>query len=278
MPTLRPAAPTALAILLALSACSSGSGPTSGPAPAAAEASEAEWQALAVRRTESLPGAARISVGEITLLGDPWELQTTVDLDLAISELIVAGLLRRADVELVERRRFAVAAEAERRGQTRSGAAPAAGVSPGAEFVLSGTWSSIGLDSAYLDLRLTHAEGGSVATSWRTATANDADPTGLTRTVIGSLLGALDQMGRRPAWNDPQGGTAPASYNGTGISGRSVEAFLRGLAAEDQWKWEDARRGYRSALADGGTAFVEAAAALARTARLRNGGTLGASQ
>lgn len=278
MPTPRNFAPTALATILAFSACSGGGGPAATANPTPANASEAEWQALAAPRPDPLPGAARVSVAEITLLGNTWGLQSSVDLSLGVSELIVTGLLRRADVELVERRRFAVAAEAERRGLARAAGAPSAGISPGAEFVLSGTWASVGLDSAYLDLHLTDAEGGGVVTSWRTATANDADPAGLTRTIVGSLLGALEDMGRRPAWNDPEGDTAPASYRATAISSRAVEAFLRGLAAEEAWKWEAARRGYQAALAEGGDTFVEAASALARTARLRNGGTLGASE
>jgi hypothetical protein len=275
MPSPRSFVPPALAAALVLSACSAGSGPAATPAPA--NASESEWQTLATPRPESVDGAARISVSEITLLGDPWDLQSATDLSLGISELIVTGLLRRADVNLVERRRFAVAAEAERRGQVRPAGAPAAGVSAGAEFILSGTWATLGLDSAYLALSLTDAESGAVLTAWRTATANDADPTALTRTVIGSLLGALHDMGRRPAWHDPDGDTAPASYHATSVSLGAVDAFLRGLSAEERWDWEGARRGYQAALAQGGNAFVEAAAALARTGRLRNGGTLGAS-
>ena len=249
-----------------------------GTDPTPANGSEAEWQALAVPRPAPLPGAARVSVAEITLLGSSWGLQSNVEISLGVSELIVTGLLRRADVELVERRRFAAAADAERRGLARPAGTPAAGVSPGAEFVLSGSWASVGLDSAYLDLHLTDAEGGGVVTSWRAATANDAGPASLTRTIVGSLLAALDDMGRRPAWTDPDGDTAPASYRESEISSRAVEAFLRGLAAEEEWKWEAARRGYQAALAEGGDSFVEAASALARTARLRNGGTLGASE
>jgi len=268
MPTPRSSVPSALGAALVLAACSGGSGPATTPAPT--NASEAEWLSLA--------GAARVSVSGITLLGDPWDLQSSTDLSLGISELIVTGLLRRADVNLVERRRFAVAAEAERLGQARPAGAPAAGVSAGAEFMLSGSWSSLGLDSAYLDLSLTDAQSGSVVTSWRTATADDADPTALTRTIIGSLLTALDDMGRRPEWRDPDGDTAPASYRGTSISLAAVDAFLRGLSAEERWNWEGARRGYLAALAEGGSEFVEAAAALARTGRLRNGGTLGASE
>ena len=100
----------------------------------------------------------------------------------------------------------------------------------------------------------------------------------MTRTIIGSLLTALDDMGRRPEWRDPDGDTAPASYRGTPVSLAAVDAFLQGLSAEEQWDWEGARRGYQAALDRSGSAFVEATAALARTGRLRNGGTLGASE
>ena len=276
MPTPRALIPSALAAVLVLSACSGGGGPAARPAPA--NASEAEWRSLATARLEPLAGAARVSVSEITLLGDVWDLPSGVDIGLGISELVVTGLLRRADVNLVERRRFAAAAAAERRGQARSAAAPAAGVSAGAEFVLSGTWASLGMDSAYLDLSLTDAQSGAVVKAWRSSTAKDADPTALTRTIIGSLLTALDEMGRRPQWRDPAGDTAPPSYRATSVSLTAVSAFLRGLSAEERWDWEGARRGYQAALAQSGSAFVEAAAALARTGRLRNGGTLGASE
>jgi hypothetical protein len=51
---------------------------------------------------------------------------------------------------------------------------------------------------------------------------------------------------------------------------------MAGLEAEERWDWEGARRGYQAALA-AAPGFLEAEAALARAARLRNGGTLGAN-
>ena len=65
------------------------------------------------------------------------------------------------------------------------------------------------------------------------------------------------------------------AYQPSEISIQDVERFLRGLAAEELWNWEGARRSYEAATASPG--FLEAEAALARTARLRTGGTLGES-
>jgi len=271
-------APMALTALIAFSACSGASGPARTPRPAPRTASEAEWREMALPRTQAMPGAARVSVGKIELLGGGWGMSTSLDPSFGVTELVVAGLLRRADVNFVERRRFEAAATAERQQRPRPAAAPAAGVSPGAEFILSGSWSSVGLDSAYLDLRLTVPRTGAVVTSWRAATADDADPTSLARRVVGSLLQALDDMDRRPAWSDSERGSAPSSYQATTISIAAVEAFMRGLASEERWDWEGARMGYQAALARSGGRFPEASAALARTARLRSGGTLGVSQ
>jgi len=266
----------ALILAPVLSSCGGG-GPAPSPATPSAAASEEAWRALATPRPEPLAGAPRVAVGALMLLDDPWKLNSPVDLSLGLSELVVTGLLRRRDVVLVERRRFAAAAERERRGLPRAPGSPPAGVSPGAEFVLSGTWARLGLDSAYLELRLTDVQTGTVAKTWRAATANDADPVALARTVVGSLLSALDAMGRRPAWADPHPEAAPPGYRPSGIPPAAVAAFLRGLAAEERWAWEGARRAYEAAIKAGGGAFFEAASALARTARLRMGGTLGAS-
>ncbi|NJD18978.1 MAG: hypothetical protein FIA95_06815 [Gemmatimonadetes bacterium] len=192
-----------------------------------------------------------------------------------MSELVAAGLLRRRDVQYVERRRFAAAAEAERRGAARPEGAPPAGVSPGAQYVLTATWASVGLDSAFVDLRLADAQSGAVAASWRGATAPDADPVAVARRIVSGTLSALGSLGARPARQDPVEGAAPAAYRPSGVSAAALASFFQGLAAEESWSWERARAGYQSALAGAGPSFLEAAAALARTARLRNGGALG---
>lgn len=270
-----PKASILIAATATMAACAGGA-PSSGPAPVAS-ASEAEWQALATPRPEPLPGSARVTVGEIRLMGsDPWDLEAAVDVPLGMSELVAAGLLRRRDVHFVERRRFAIASERERRGLPRPPGAPAAGVSPGAELLLTGTWASLGLESAYLELRLTDVETGDVVRSWRTATPNDPDPAALARVAVGGLMEALGEMGRRPEWTDPRPESAPTTYQATSVPTAAVESFLRGLAAEERWSWDGALGGYRAAAAVA-AGFFEAEVALARAARLRMGGTLGQS-
>jgi hypothetical protein len=216
-------------------------------------------------------------VGEVRILGTPGWSTEPAELGLGMSELVAAGLLRRRDVQFVERRRFAAAVEAERRGVARPAGAPPAGVSPGAQYVLSATWASVGLDSAYVDLRLADAQSGAVVGSWRGATAPDADPVAVARRVVAGTLSALERLGARPAWQDPEALAAPAAYRASGVSAAAASSFFRALSAEETWDWERARTGYQSALAAAGPSFVEAAAALARAARLRNGGTLGSS-
>jgi len=266
--------PHLLASLL-LAGCAAGGG-GAGPSTAAPRASEAEWASLATPRPEPLTGAPRVSVGEIGVLGTPSWSTSPVETGLGMSELIAAGLLRRRDVHFVERRRFAAAAEAERTGAVRPQGAPAAGTSPGAQYVLSATWAALGLDSAYVDLRLADAQSGGVVATWRGATAPDADPVAVARRVVAGALSALDGLGARPSWQDPEAAAAPPVYRASGVSASAVSSFFEGLAAEETWSWERARMGYQAALSEGGPSFVEAAAALSRTARLRNGGTLGA--
>lgn len=216
-------------------------------------------------------------MGAVELLGAKWDAVPGVTWTLGVSELVTAGLLRRQDVVFVERRRFEAAVEAARRGEARPRGAPEPGVSPGAEFIATATWASVGLDSAYLDLRVTDAETGSVVSTWRLATANDADPAALARSVVSAVLAALDAVGRLPVWTDPEADAAPGSYRSSGVPLTAVRFFLRGLAEEERWNWEGARVAYQSALTVDGAPFHEARAALARTARLRMGGTLGAN-
>ncbi len=141
-----------LALIPLASACASGG----APAPAALRpASEAEWQALLRARPAARPGSPRISIGTINLSDErPWSLDATIPVAVGFQELVGAGLLRREDVQFVERRRFAEAAERERRGLPRPAGAPPVGSSPGVEMILTGTLSPMLGDSAYLDLRL----------------------------------------------------------------------------------------------------------------------------
>ena len=240
----------------------------------AAAVGESVWRTLADPRPSALDGAVRVSVGQVELPESlSWGLGSSVSPALGFSDLVATGLLRRADIQFVERRRFGAAAELARRGALPSGS-PQPGVSPGPEFILSVTWSSFGMADAYLDMRLANSETGVIEKSWREVTPSNAGPVGLARVVVGSLVEALAGMGRAPVWSDPVANAAPAEFRSAGVSGPGIVAYLEGLAAEERWDWEGARRGYQSALASDGGLF-EAGVALPRTARLRLGGTLG---
>jgi hypothetical protein len=265
-----PGSGIATSLVLALWSCAS-PGVGSGGA-----ATDAEWLDLATPRPVPLPGAPRVALGSIEAAGPlPWELATPVPLDLGLSELVVAGLLRRRDVEFVERRRFAAAAEAERSGRPRGPRAPPVGVSRGAELTAAVVWLPLGTGQAAAELRLASSATGAVVGSGRTTLPADSDIVGAARTIVAALLATLEETGRLPAWEDPIPQAAPGTFLATGIPDSAVESFLRGLAAEEQWNWEAARRSYGAASASPG--FLEAEAALARAARLRNGGTLGES-
>ncbi len=272
-----------LAILVLVAATLSVGACAGGPPPSSSRpvASDAQWSALARPRVARLPGAPRVTVSEMILLSDAWPLNTDLELAVGLQELISAGLLRRADVDFVERRRYAAAVERQRRGLPRGPNAPAVGTSPGAELVLTGSWIVTG-DSAALDLRLTHAESGRIVTSWRSMTPRTADPTGVARVAVGSTLDALRSSGRLPAWTDPMESAgvtpAPVTFTASPVSLDAAAAFMAGVEAEDRYDWEGARRGYQRALEAAGPAFLEADVALARVARLRAGGTLGGSE
>jgi hypothetical protein len=247
-----------------------------GPAAGSAElpASAAEWRALALPRPEPLDGAVRISLSGVELPApSPWLMRSTVAPDLALSELVIAGLLRRRDVELVERRRFNAAVDAERAGTPRPAGAPPVGISRGAEMAATVVWLPVGAQAS-LEVRLVRPQTGAVAASRRRMIPADADPVAAARAIVATILEALDALGQRPAWNDPVPDSAPPEYRPSTVPAGAVERFLQGLAAEERWNWEAALRSYEAAARPG---FIEAEAALARTARLRTGGTLGES-
>jgi hypothetical protein len=252
-----------LVLTCALGACSAATvASTSGVA------TEAEWRALAEPRPPHLPGAPRVTIGEIGLVGSfPWPAQAAVAPSLGVAELVAAGLLRRQDVHFVERRRFSAAVEAERAGTPAAGA-PRAGVSPGAELIVSAVWLALDAERATVELRVATLATGAVAGTTRLSVSAAADPVVLSRAIVQGLLEALEALGRLPDWDESAIGTP-----GRAPDADAVVSFLRGLAAEERWDWEDARRGYQAAASD--PSFVEARAALARTARLRQGGTLG---
>lgn len=253
-----------------------------GPSPSSSVpvASETQWRDLRRPRMDRLADAPRVTVAEMILFEAAWASGGEVSASVGLQELISAGLLRRADIDFVERRRFAAAVERRRRGLPRRRNAPPIGTSPGAEFVLTGSWIPAG-DSAALDLRLVEAESGGIVTSWRRLTPRQADPTSLARLVVGGTIERLRELGRLPPWTDPRAddvAPAPVTYVASLVSLEAAAAFVTAVAAEDRYDWEAARRGYQFALETAGPTFLEADEALARVARLRAGGTLGASE
>lgn len=260
-----------------LAACAGGMAGTGG-GTATDVASEEEWRALRQPRPEPLPAAPRVTIGDVAFVGAfPWPVAHATPPSLGVAELAAAGLLRRRDVHFVERRRFAAAAEAERRGVRRRPGQPAAGVSPGAEFSANAVWLPIG-DRAALEVRLVALETGDVAGATRVDLPANPDAVTLGRSLVTGIVQVLDNLGRRPEWIDPldSASEATAATNAAaaaGVSPTALASFLRGLASEEAWDWEGARRGYLAASAEPG--FHEARAALARAARLRLGGTLG---
>ena len=115
------------------------------------------------------------------------------------------------------------------------------------------------------------SEAGAAAA--RRSVPADAHPVFLARAIVAGIVQALAGADRLPAWSDPLGEVNAAPSGG--VSGEALSSFLRGLAAEEVRRWEEARRGYAAAAAD--PRFPEARTALARTVRLRLGGTLAES-
>ena len=227
-----------------------------------------------------------MTVSEVAFVGAyPWPAAAPVGPALGVAELTVAGLLRRRDVDFVERRRFARAAEAERSGMRRRVGQPPAGVSRSAEFAANAVWispasgpateSGPAMESrpAMVEVRLVRLATGDVAAATRLPLPATTDPPALARSLVRGIVGLLDELGARPAWSDPLAESLDSTS--ASVSARSMSHFLRGLAAEEAWDWEGARRAYQQATSEG--AFVEAETALARTARLRLGGTLSES-
>jgi hypothetical protein len=269
----RAACVSALAGTILLGGCASARG---GAASGSPPATEEEWRALAAPRPAPAPGAPRIALSGVQLLAEPaWSAGSSVPVALGVAELVAAGLLRRADVRFVERRRFSSAVEAERAGRPRPPGAPVAGVSEGAELVATVVVAPVTAEQWTVEVRLSDAATGEVRSSVRALVPPRPEPVALARQGVRGILGALDQLGRLPAWTDPAPAAAPAAYTPSGVPEGALRDFLAGLAAEESWAWERARASYRSAAASVG--FVEAGAALARTARLRLGGTLGES-
>ena len=263
--TLRTPAWFAVAVTVAIAGCGGGR----AGSPGEATASESEWRALSHPRPVPLSGAARVAVSDVEFLGAyPWRGPGTVTASLGVAELVVTGLLRRRDVHFVERRRFSAAAEAERAGIPRPRGAPAAGVSESADYATTAVWITLGPSQTTVEVRLAALESGRIAGATRVAVPSDADPVTLARTIVRGVVEVLDDMDQLPTWTDPRSESAS-------VSEEALRHFMMALAAEEIWDWEAARRGYQAAAAD--PSFHEAEVALARTARLRLGGTLAES-
>lgn len=226
-------------------------------------------------RPEPLPGAVRLTVAPVRFAGAfPWPEATRVAPDIGVAELVAANLLRRRDVRFVERRRFDAAATAERRGEPTPPNQPPAGVSTSAELELVVTWLPSTPGDANLEVRLTRLETGDVDGTTRVIIPRDTGPVSVARSIVAGTLDLLDELGRRPAWDAAAAGVNVGTADR--VSDEALRHFLRGLAFEETWSWEGARRGYQQALA-ADPDFHEARSALARTARLRLGGTLAES-
>jgi hypothetical protein len=177
-------------------------------------------------------------------------------------------------VHFVERRRFGVAAEAERNGLPRPAGRPTVGVSVGAELAAMAVYAPLTSDFANLEVRLTDLATGDVAGATRVQVPINGDPVVLGRALVRGVLEILDDLERLPAWDDPMATTGANVAGGEGVPPDAIANFLRGLSFEEVWRWEYAREAYQAAArAD----FPEAAVALARTARLRLGGSLAES-
>jgi hypothetical protein len=145
----------------------------------------------------------------------------------------------------------------------------------GAEFVATIVLAPLAGEQSTLEIRLADAASGAVRASRRVLVPRGGDAVGLARQAVAGILACLRDLDRLPDWTDPVPRAAPGAFIPSEIPTANVERFLAGLAAEESWSWERARAEYQSAARAPG--FVEADAALARTARLRLGGTLGES-
>jgi hypothetical protein len=265
-----------MAAALAGGCVAGGGAPSSTPI-----APESVWRVLNQPRPELLASAPRVSVTELILLDPTWAPESPVTSSIGLHELVAAGLIRRRDVQFVERRRFVAAVGRETQGLPRLRNSSAPGISPGAELQLAGSWTPSG-DAATLDLRLVVVETGAALAGWRTTTPQGVDPTSVARAIVGSTVSALRGLKRLPLWDDPLANgawdPAPQTYTPSGVSDEAVQAFFRGVQAEDRFDWEGARRAYQEAMEMSDDSFFEPDVALARVARLRAGGTLGGSE
>ena len=260
------------ALLLAAGTTACAGGPSMATR-AAPEFSDASWQALVQARPQAAMDAPRISVTGVLLTADPWALSEAGSA-LALTELVVAGLLERTDVAFVERRRFVPAAERVRRGLPRPAGEPPVGTSPGAEWMLHVTVVTNPAVPGSLDMRLVHVQSGANRAGWRVEVPAGAELVGMARLITGSLLSKLQELDLAAAGATSDGAQG---YMGSAVPPAATQAFLSGVRWGDLYGWDLARAAYESAISLAGGSFPEAAAALRREARLRSGSPLGGS-
>ncbi len=252
-------------------------GCASAPAPSAELpgpdiATEAEWRALALPRAEALGGAPTVTITEFDFAGpfpQSWDGDLTPS--VLLTELAAAGLTGERSIRFLERRRFTPAAEAERRGIPPPPGQPRVGVSPALDYHVFPTWIPLS-DSARIDVRLVEPGTGSIVLSGAGMVAAKEDVVAVARVTVAVAISLLAEEGLLPG---AEGAAASPGMNGSvphGVRATDIQSFVRGLSAEERWDWEEARRGFGGAARDG--VFYEAVQHLARTARLRMGGTL----
>jgi hypothetical protein len=194
---------------------------------------------------------------------------------ILIAELVQARLLHRSDLTVVDRRRYAPAAERRARGLASPPGAPEAGVSPGVKWIVRPHLLPVRPEGTLVTVSLVDAATGEVSATRSAEVTDSGGPLDAARAAGDLLLTMLREselLAHTPAGPEPW--ALPGAVDEVR---EATRLFALGLAAEDRWEWEASGSAYREALRLGGPGFTEAAQALARVARLRSGGTLGQS-
>jgi hypothetical protein len=129
-------------------------------------------------------------------------------------------------------------------GERPCASSPPVGISRGAELTATAIWLPLGGGQASLEVRLANLGTGAIAGGGRQVIPADAEPVGAARAIVATILETLSELGRLPDWIDPLEGIAPAAYRPARVPESTVEAFWEGLAEEERWNWEPARRSY----------------------------------
>lgn len=235
--------------------------------------SDRSWLALLAPRPTPRAEAPRIAIDRVS--GADGILES-----VGMAELVLLRFLNRTDIWVIDRRRLSLAAARTRRGLPRPPAAPALGQTPEIQFVVRATLGPPEAGMRPLNVRLVEAVTDRVRATWRDSVAEGASAVALARAVGTALERGLAEEGLLAG----SGEEAKVTHAGEGWSGAAIlspeeafRAFMEGVVAEDRYNWVAARAAYTRARTLGGPTFVEPLRALGRVARLRAGGTLGAS-